>query len=120
MKFTLPYLTPGLNGKDGLIRQHFAAAGKAKDRITWDIRAQRPQGLTPIADPVRVTYIRYTAHLMDWDNAAATFKHIGDALQRAGVLVDDSPKVIVEFLPRQVKCKMAERRTEIIIELIKK
>lgn len=118
-KFTLPYLTPGLNGKDGLIRQHFHSAGKAKDKIAGDIRSQRPANLRPIADPVRVTYIRYASHLMDWDNACSSFKHIGDALQTAGVLSDDSPQVIVEFVPVQVKCKMKERRTEIIIELLK-
>lgn len=119
MKFSLPYLTPGLNGKDGLIRQHFHGAGKSKERITWDIRAQRPAGVKPIAQPVRVIYTRYTSHLMDWDNACASFKHIGDALQSAGVLADDSPEVIAEFIPRQVKCKMKERRTEIEIELLK-
>lgn len=116
MTFTLPYLTPGLNGSDGLIRQHFQSAVKEKDRIAWDIMSQRPAGTQPIAEPVRVTYIRYTAHLMDWDNACASFKHIGDALQRAGVLADDSPAVIAEFVPKQVKCKIKERRTEIIIE----
>ena len=119
MKFTLPYLTPGLNGKEGLIRQHFHSAGKAKEKIAWDIRAQRPPNLRPIAEPVRVTYIRYASHLMDWDNACSSFKHIGDALQKAGVLADDSPEVIAEFVPVQVKCKMKDRRTEIIIELLK-
>ena len=118
MTFTLPYLTPGLNGNDGLIRQHFAAAGKMKKKILLDILSQRRTGLRPISQPVRVTYTRYTSRFMDWDNACATFKHIGDALQRAGIISDDSPKVIVEFVPRQVKCKMSEVRTEIVIETI--
>ena len=116
--FSLPFLTDGLNGKDGLIRGHFAAAAKMKDKIAWILRAQKPQGMKPINHPVKVTYTRYTAHLMDWDNACASFKHIGDALQMAGILADDSPAVIAVFLPVQVKCKMAERRTEILIELI--
>ena len=112
----LPYLMPGLNGSDGLIRQHFRDAAKLKERLAWEIRAQR-RGVT-IAQPVRVTYTRYTASLMDWDNACASFKHIGDALIAAGILADDSPKIIAEFLPRQVKCKRAEQRTEILIETI--
>ena len=112
----IPYLTPGLNGSDGLMRQHFRQAAKLKERLTWEVRAQR-RGPT-ITQPVRVTYTRYAAVLMDWDNACASFKHIGDALTAAGVLSDDSPKIIAEFLPRQVKCKRAEQRTEILIEKI--
>ncbi len=112
----IPYLTPGLNGSDGLMRQHFRQAAKLKERLTWEVRQQR-RGPT-ITQPVRVTYTRYAAVLMDWDNACASFKHIGDALTAAGVLSDDSPKIIAEFLPRQVKCKRAEQRTEILIEKI--
>lgn len=116
MKLTLQYLTPGLNGTDGLMRQHFRDAGKLKDKIKWDILAQRPpSGFRCLKGPVRVVYTRYTSALMDWDNAAASFKHIGDALQSAGVLLDDSPDVIAEFIPKQVKCKMKDRRTEIEI-----
>ena len=112
----LSYLTPGLNGSAGLIRQHFRNAAKLKERLIWDVKSQR-RGPT-ISQPVRVTYTRYTASLMDWDNACASFKHIGDALTAAGVLADDSPKIIAEFLPRQVKCKRDEQRTEILIEKI--
>lgn len=115
MKITLKYLTPGMNGADGLIRQHFRDAGKLKDKIKLDILSQRPRGFKCINTPVKVVYTRYTAHLMDWDNAAASFKHIGDALQAAGILSDDSPEVIAEFIPRQIKCAMKDRRTEIEI-----
>lgn len=115
MTFTLPYLTPGLNGSDGLIRQHYRNAAKLKDRIKLDILSQRPPGIKPISTPVRIVYTRYTSRLMDWDNAAASFKHVGDALQMAKVLKDDSPEVVVEFLPRQIKCKMNEQRTVIEI-----
>lgn len=116
--FTIPYLTDGLNGKTGLIRGHFMAAKKEKEYIAAILREQKPQGFYPITRRIKVTYTRYTSHLMDWDNACASFKHIGDALQMAGILSDDSPAVIAVFLPVQVKCKMAERRTEILIELI--
>jgi len=112
----LPYLTPGLNGPDGLMRQHFRDAARIKDRLTWEIRAQK-SGPT-IGYPVRVVYTRYTATLMDWDNACASFKHIGDALTAAGILADDNPKIIAEFLPRQIKCRRTEQRTEITIEEI--
>ncbi len=116
MTITLPYLTPGLNGPDGLMRQHHRQAAALKKRLAWEIRAQR---IYPtITEPVRVTYIRHTARLMDWDNACASFKHIGDALIDAGVIADDSPAIIAEFIPRQIKTNKAAQRTEIIIEKI--
>lgn len=116
MTFVLDFLTPGLNGTDGLIRQHFSQAGKMKKKLLVTLLSQRRAGLRPISTPVRVTYTRYTARFMDWDNACASFKHIGDAMQAAGIITDDSPKVIAEFIPRQVKCKVKEQRTEILIE----
>jgi hypothetical protein len=118
MTITLPYLTPGLNGSEGLMRQHYRHAAELKKRIVWDILAQK-NGKT-IDEPVRVTYIRHTAYLMDWDNACASFKHIGDALIDAGVIVDDNPNFIAEFKPVQIKCPKAEQKTVIIIEKILK
>ena len=112
----LPYLMPGLNGPEGLMRQHYRNAAQIKERLAWEIRAQKV-GQT-IYDPIRVTYIRHTEKLMDWDNACASFKHIGDAMIEAGIIGDDSPKVIAEFVPIQTKCKRAEQHTEIIIEKI--
>jgi len=114
--FKIPFLTSGLNGDDGLIRQHFRDAKKVKDRLHLFFLSQRPRCHKAIDFPVRITYIRYTSRFMDWDNAAASFKHIGDALQTAGILSDDSPNVIHEFIPKQIKCKIKEQRTEIIIE----
>ena len=116
--FKLPFLTAGLNGNDGLIRQHFTAAKKVKDKLKMLILSQKPKGLRAIDEPVKVTYIRYASVLCDWDNAAASFKHIGDALTDAGVIIDDSPHIIKEFTTRQIKCKRVDVRTEIIIEFI--
>lgn len=50
---------------------------------------------------------------MDWDNAAASFKHVGDALVMEKVIEDDHPKIIRDFIVRQVLSK--ERYIEIII-----
>jgi hypothetical protein len=112
----LPYLMPGLNGPEGLMRQHYRDAAKKRESLTWEIRGQKV-GQT-IYDPIRVTYIRHSEKLMDWDNACASFKYIGDAMIEAGIIGDDSPKVIAEFIPRQVKCKRDQQYTEIIIEKI--
>jgi hypothetical protein len=54
---------------------------------------------------------------MDWDNFAASFKHIGDSLVAAGVIVDDKPAIVTEFLPNQIKIsKRDQQRIEVIIE----
>lgn len=116
--FKIPFLTSGLNGDEGLIRQHFRAAKKVKDRLHLLFLSQRPRCHSPIDKSIRLTYIRYTSRFMDWDNACASFKHIGDALQSALILSNDSPDIIKEFVPKQVKCRQTEQRTEIIIEQI--
>ena len=104
---------PGLNGSDGLIREHWAAAKKRKLKYQYLIRSQtknRHKG------SVRIQYIGYKSILMDWDNFAASFKHIGDSLVNCKVIADDKPDIIVEFLPKQIKCKRKEQKIVVIIE----
>lgn len=42
---------------------------------------------------------------MDWDNAAGSFKLIGDALVQCGILLDDNPTVIKEFIVKQERVR---------------
>lgn len=114
----LDFLTPGLNGNEGLIRQHFTGAAQMKMRLRLLFRSQIKPPFKTFDMPVKITYIRYTSSMMDWDNACASFKHIGDALQEAGILSDDSPKIVAVFDPQQVKVKRCDQRTEIVIESI--
>lgn len=116
MLLKLDFLTAGLNGDDGLIRQHFRESAKVKIRLKLLLMEQKPRGFIPIDYPVRITYTRYCSRYMDWDNACASFKWIGDSLVSAGFLKDDAPSIIQEFIPRQIKVKRAEERTEILIE----
>jgi hypothetical protein len=46
---------------------------------------------------VKLRFIRYSTHEMDWDNLVSTFKPLQDALIREGIILDDSPKVIPEM-----------------------
>lgn len=103
-------LPAGLNGDEGLIRQNFHSAKKVKEALRLLVRSQN---IKPIKGKVRVEYIRYSNRLMDWDNAAASFKHVGDALVMEKVIEDDHPKIIRDFVVRQVLSK--ERYIEIII-----
>lgn len=109
---TLPRLLPGLNGKDGLMRQHFRAATSAKDELLAWAKSQR----LGTFGAARVTVIctrHYCGNPMDFDNAAASFKHLLDALVKAGVIADDGPRIIDAMTFRQVRCatKKAQHMT---------
>ena len=104
---------PGLNGKHGLIREHFRNAKKRKNLYTILCREQNPN---KHPGKVIIHYIGYKSILMDWDNFSASFKHIGDALVDLGVIVDDKPSIVTKFLPQQIKSKRVNQRVEIIIE----
>ena len=67
---------------------------------------------------VRLTWTRrYCGVPMDWDNACSSFKVVGDALVRAGVLQHDGPDVIVEFVPKQRRvAKRAETGCSVTLE----
>ena len=78
MVLTLPYLLPGLNGDNGLIRMHWAKRKELSDYVEFDIQRQAKG---KFVSPVWVAYYRYySGRAMDWDNAAASFKLVGDAI----------------------------------------
>jgi len=107
-------IAPGLNGKDGLLREHWKKRGDRVQKYANWIAARRP---AKAASPVRIIYTRYSVHRMDPDNAAASFKCWGDALVQAGVLDDDSPDIIQDFTVRSRRCsEYRKQRTEITIE----
>jgi len=106
-------LIPGLNGSDGLMQEHYQKAAKRKIRYAWLVKEQTKN---KHLGAVSIEYIGYKSSLMDWDNFAASFKHIGDALVECGVIIDDKPTIVQIFQPRQIKCKRIEQRVEIIIK----
>lgn len=112
-KLVLDELPPGLNGNEGLIREHWAARKKRKDRYFIKLRSQT---LNRHLGTVRIIYTRYTSSFMDWDNAAASVKLILDSLKDAKIIIDDKPSIVIEFTPRQIKVKRDQQRVEIIIE----
>lgn len=114
-KIVLVGLAPGMNGSDGLMREHWTKGMKRRDAYVARISAMK---VWSIDDPVKVTYTRYCSLLSDWDNACASFKKIGDALVLCKVIKDDSPEYITEFIPKQIRCRRKDQRTEIFIEKI--
>ena len=106
-----PYNTKGMNSKGGLIRGHWAARKKEKEKIMWDILGQvhgKHQG------QVKITYLRRSPRLMDWDNLSSTFKFFGDMLVKTSVIKDDSPKIIPSS--PEFKQEKGKAWTQIIIE----
>jgi len=111
--FKLTCKVPGLNGDDGLIREHYRSAIARKDMYYILLLSQKQPKLK---GSVKVIYTRYTTRLMDWDNHCASFKHLGDSLVKIGIIEDDNPNVIKEFIPKQVKVK-TKKEEMITIEI---
>lgn len=120
--FSIKELAPGLNDKNGLLREHWRKRKKRKEVWINRIDALIPREIRehlPIKVPVEVVYTRHCTKFMDWDNACASFKLIGDALVHAGILSDDSPEIINKFTPTQEKCnKRDQQRTTIHIRIL--
>ena len=98
---------PGLNGRKGLMRMHWSARTKLVNKYCWLIKAQRYR---KHKGEVVIFYRRFSRRLMDWDNYVASFKIIGDALVKCGVITDDSPGVIKIFIPQQVQIEKGDEQ----------
>lgn len=112
VKITLVGLIHGLNGSKGLMQSNFYTSNKEKKKIELRIKALNPPEFN---GKVMIIYTRYGSKLMDWDNMCSTAKFPFDGLKNNKVIVDDSPEYIVQFVPKQVKCRRKDQRTEITI-----
>lgn len=110
-------LLPGLNGSDGLIRQNHFKATKVKSGLLELVKAGRHG--TFGRERVKIICTRYyCGTAMDFDNASASFKYLVDAIVKAGIIYDDSPKTIEEWTVRQVKVesrKLQKMEVEILL-----
>ena len=108
-------IPPSLNGAGGLINMHFRARKQKKESIMWYILDQNKEKIS-FADKVRVTTIKHSSRLMDWENLASVFKLVGDALIDLDIIVDDSPKYITKFEMFQEKSTRIDARYIVEIE----
>ena len=93
-------------GINRLIRMHWAVRKKEQLKFVEHIIQNNPELRDyEYTNPVCVEYTRKSVRYMDWDNAAGSFKIIGDALVSLGVLPDDNPNIIKEFIVRQDKVR---------------
>lgn len=88
-------LPPGLNGSNGLKNMHYQQYSKEKKKWVWLVREQNPK---KHSGKVRVNFTRVSTRMMDHDNTGASFKFVGDALEKCGVIVDDSPNYLTELI----------------------
>ncbi len=103
---TIMEVIPGLNGPKGLKREHHHAYKKRRDKYQWTAASQ-----TRNKHPGKVKFIltRYTiGPEMDYENLTATGKCLTDAIVRAGIIKDDSPKIIVSRDYQNVKISRKE------------
>jgi hypothetical protein len=113
---TIDGVVAGLNGKDGLMRSHWTNIKKIKDLYCAIITQHMKEGkVRKHGGEVIINYVGYKSLLMDWDNFCASFKHIGDSLEKCGVILKDNPKIVRKFLPEQIKCKRSEQKVIVII-----
>ncbi len=110
-------LIPGLNSSHGLMQAHWTTVKKQKELYCSYINNNLVSGHAKKHEgKVIIEYIGYKSRLMDWDNFCASFKHIGDSLVKCGIIKDDSPEVVLKFIPSQIKIKQKDQRVDIIIK----
>ena len=107
-------LPPGINT---LLRMHWAVRKKKQKEFQAHVVEQCPEYTQFVyTQPVKIVYTRKSIRTMDWDNAAGSFKLLGDILVDLGIIPDDNPKIIKEFVPLQEKVsKRIEQGFEINI-----
>ena len=110
-------LIAGLNGSKGLMRSHWSNTKKQKELYQTIILQHLKEGkVRNHIGEVTVEYIGYKNRFMDWDNFCSSFKHIGDALVKMKIIADDSPRIVTQFIPNQIKVKQIEQKVVIIIK----
>lgn len=76
-------------------------------QATWDgivlkmSESHEANGLFPIKEPVVAFYQPYRKRAMDMDNSASGVKSIFDAFVHMGVLLDDNPDCVYDYIPRR-------------------
>jgi Holliday junction resolvase RusA-like endonuclease len=84
---------------------------KVKDQWQWLIKAEKPDKHD---GAVNITYTRVSTQPMDLDNVGGSFKAIGDALVKAGIIEDDSPDIVQSLTVQWQKAESQKQQRSII------
>lgn len=115
VKITLAGLIPGLNGKNGLIREPWYNRIKRRKKMLVRLMALN---IPKFTSKVEISLKFYHSILADEDGLHARFKIIGDCLVDMGILQDDSPQYVVMTKPKQEKSRRKDQKVQIIIKSI--
>ena len=105
------YAPPPMNGPKGLMRISGRWAGRERQKMNADAdiyvaSAISQLGKFKVTPPVHLHCVYlYCGVPRDWMNMGAGFKFLEDAIVRAGVLPDDSPRYVVEVSFGQIRVK---------------
>lgn len=99
-------LPPGPNGRNGLLRMHWAKmkAIKAQLKETLEEALSQAESVPDnLSEPVVIEYTRYrrAGPPMDKDNAYSSTKIVTDLLVKLGVLENDVPKIVTDIVVNQ-------------------
>lgn len=123
LRFELPVALPSLNIRD---RQHWAHRHKASDDLWWlvveGLRTQRFDPGLPLKR-ARMTVTRYSAGMLDADNAVAACKSLLDILcvksrvhpNGLSIITDDDP-AHCELVVKQERAPRGKQKTGVVIE----
>ena len=102
-----------------LLRMHWRRRAVALDAWIFWVKAQAQEQNLSEAPAWRITVgcLFKVARLMDEDNAQARFKLIGDALVRAGMVVDDNPNAL-QLAVFQRKVARTEQGVELTLTIV--
>lgn len=117
LELLLPgYRPPSFNE---LLRMHAHAKGKAVNAAmtALGIACLKAAGRkVAIRPPFRATWTLYANRLFDWGNLGGAFKLPEDALRYLGIIQDDRPTVLLEWVPQQVQVPKGWEGVSVLLE----
>ena len=98
---------------NAFIRMHWGDRSVIADAWYYNVMSERNEMLLGSTSPFPIMQCGiiwriFVQRRRDWDNAAAMFKVVGDALRKTGTIYNDSPVIVRWFLTEQVKLRKGQ------------
>jgi Holliday junction resolvase RusA-like endonuclease len=114
LEFELAGLPPMENG-----HKHWAVAGKA--RREWRARTRMRVFMQRPPEPltsVRIVCTRFSSVEPDRDNLARSFKSVIDGLKDGGIIKDDKPSIVKQFVSLWEKAARDKGKIRVLVEAV--
>lgn len=112
LEFELAGLPPMENG-----HKHWAVAGKARrewrNRTKLRVFMERPP--EPLTS-VKIVCTRFSSVEPDRDNLARSFKSVIDGLKDGGIIKEDKPGIVKQFIPQWEKSPKGQGSIKVVLE----